>query len=211
MKRTAAILAAILLAASCTGCGSSGTQTENPAAQNSTAAENSASANAESTAQVSGVVTDGSKCGILQNSAEQDDFEIKGLILTSDSGHHDYPAIDEQIKDGYKTEGLCSEFYLNEWIGVYADCNQTMSLYVVKNQPDIDYAAMSELDLIKASGESQHLIYQNNITPNADENGYLLSFYVHPESGEGLYNMCFVSGEKVCYVVQLRLLPEPTE
>ena len=132
-------------------------------------------------------------------------LQVKGIMKGYEG------LIDEQIKDGYKTEGLCSEFYLNEWIGVYADCNQTMSLYVVKNQPDIDYAAMSELDLIKTSGESQHLIYQNNITPNADENGYLLNFYVNPESGEGLYNMCFVSGEKVCYVVQLRLLPEPTE
>ena len=35
--------------------------------------------------------------------------------------------------------------------------------------------------------------------------------YVHEELGEGLYDMCFVSGEKICYVVQLKLTKQPAE
>lgn len=215
MKRTTAVFAAMLLAVSCTGCGgsSTGNQTDTPSAQSSASADSSPAANTNSSAQASGVITDGSKCGVLQKCAEQDALTIKGLILTTGSGHHNYPSIADLIGKGYQTEGLYSEYYLNEWIEVYADCDQEVSLYVVKDKPERerDYAAMTETDLIKISGESHYPNIATGLTPNADENGNLTSFYVHPELGEGLYNMCFVSGDKICYLVQIRLTPEPTE
>ncbi len=211
MKRTAAFFLALVTAAALTGCGGSGSTGNDggaPAAQSS-AAGDAAPANNGSTAQQPAVITDGSKCGVLQKAAEQDALTLKGLILTTGSGHHDYPAIDELMKDGWKTDGLYSTYYLNEWIEVYADCGQEVSLYVVKNQPDTDYAAMTEADLIKISEAEAYPNAAAGLKPDAENNGLLTSFYVHQEMGEGLYNMCFVSGGKICCLVQLMLEPEP--
>lgn len=218
MKYKAFALTAILAAALFTGCG--GKESGSSASGSGTAAANTASASAAesgtaaSTGSNSGnpaVTVDGSRCGVLQKAADQDAFTVKGLILTTGSGHHDYPAIGDLIGKGYQTEGLYSEYYLSEWIDVYADCDPSVNFYVVKNQPDADYAAMTEADLIRISEESDYPVVSAGLTPDADENGKLTSFYVHPEMGEGLYNMCFISGGKVCYLVQLRLTPEPAE
>ena len=220
MKHKAIALAAMLTAAMLTGCGSkdssSSATSNSPAAQNSaasSAADSSSAAAADSKTAKSTIILDGSKCGVIQKAADQDAFTLKGLILVSDSGHHDYPSINEQISKGYQTEGLYSEFYLNEWIGVYADCNQPVSLYVIQNHPekDRDYTTMTEKDLITISGESEYPNIATNLTPDKEANGHLTNFYVHQELSEGLYDMCFVSGEKICYVVQLKLTKQPEE
>lgn len=219
MKHKAIALAVMLTAAMLTGCGSkdsSSAASNSSAAQNSaasSAADSSSAAAADSKTAKSTIILDGSKCGVIQKAADQDAFTLKGLILISDSGHHDYPSIEEQISKGYQTEGLYSEFYLSEWIAVYADCDQPVSLYVIKNNPerDRDYTTMTEKNLITISGESQYPNIAANLTPNKEENGHLTNFYVHEELGEGLYDMCFVSGEKICYVVQLKLTKQPAE
>ncbi len=219
MKRTFAIILTALTALTATaftGCGgkdSSAADSASGQAAGSAAEDQAESAapagNAESTAEKPAVITDGSKCGVLQKAAEQDAFELKGLILTTGSGHHDYPAIAELIRDGYKTEGLYSTYVLGEWIEVYGDCDKPVSIYVVPNQADTDYAAMTEADLIKISDDSQYPNVATDLTPDKEDNGHLTNFYVHQELDAGLYNVCFVSDGKLCYLVQLNLMPEP--
>jgi hypothetical protein len=211
MKRTLAVILAALTAAALTGCGGNGSSGSGQNAGNSAAApaaESSVPANADGNAKTSAVVTDGSKCGVLQKVTDQNDFELRGLILTTGSGHHNYPSVEDQLKDGYKTEGLCSTYYLNEWFEIYADCDKAVNIYVVQNQPDADYAAMTEADLQKID---ESAAYSNSVTdavPDAENNGQLWSTYVNGELDAGLYNICFVSGGKLCYLVQITLEPE---
>ena len=148
---------------------------------------------------------------MLQKCAEQDAFTIKGLILTTGSGHHKYPAIGDLIGKGYQTEGLYSEYMLNEWFEIYADCDQAMNIYVVQNQPGTDYAAMTEADLQKIDENAAYANSVTDVRPDPENNGSLWNTYVHQEMGEGLYNICFVSGGKLCYLVQLSLIPENAE
>ena len=206
MKRTTALFAALLLAVSCTGCGGS-VQTDSPAEQSSAAADNVTPAGAADTAQTGGIITDGSKCGVLQKAAEQDAFELRGLLLTTGSGHHNYPAIADLIKDGYKTEGLYSTYMLNEWFEIYGDCNKPVNIYVVQNQADTDYAAMTEADLQKIDESAAYTNSVTDVSPDAENNGLLWSTYVNSDMDAGLYNICFVSGGKLCYLVQLTLEP----
>ena len=207
MKRTTAVFAALLLAASCTGCGGS-VQTDSPAAQSSAAADNGTPAGAAETAQSGSIITNGSKCGVLQKVADQNDFELRGLILTTGSGHHNYPAIADLIKDGYKTEGLYSTYMLNEWFEIYSDCDKPVNIYVVQNQADADYAAMTEADLQKIDESAAYSNSVTDVKPDPENNGLLWSTYVNSEMDAGLYNICFVSGGKLCYLVQLTLEPE---
>ena len=81
---------------------------------------------------------------MLQKCAEQNALTIRGLLLTTGSGHHSYPAIADLIKDGYKTENLYSTYSLNEWFEIYGDCSRSVNIYVVPNQADTDYAAVTE-------------------------------------------------------------------
>ena len=209
MKRIFSFLLAALAAAALTGCG--GAESSSSQAAPNSAADNAAPVNADSSAQTAGAVTDGSKCGVLQKCAEQDDLEIKGLILTTGSGHHDYPSIDALIGKGYQTEGLYSEYMLNEWIEIYADCNQAMNIYVVQNQPDADYAAMTEADLQKIDENSAYPNSVKDAEPDESSSGLVWSTYVNGEMDAGLYNICFVSGGKLCYLVQISLIPEQSQ
>ena len=47
--------------------------------------------------------------------------------------------------------------------------------------------------------------------PDAANNGLMWSTYVHQEMPPGLYNICFVSGGKICYLVQISLIPEQSQ
>ena len=208
MKKTCILLLAALTASACTGCGSgSGTQNNSQAGAGNAAADSGTPAVSEQTANKVAVITDGSKCGVLQKAAEQDAFELRGLILTTGSGHHNYPAIADLIKDGYKTEGLYSTYMLNEWFEIYGDCNKPVNIYVVQNQADTDYAAMTEADLQKIEESAAYTNSVTDVAPDAENNGLLWSTYVNSDMDAGLYNICFVSGGKLCYLVQLTLEP----
>ena len=209
MKRLTAIILTVLSVTLLSGCGNSGGQ---PAQTNAPApASDAAPADSGSTAQASAVITDGSKCGVLQKVAEQDDFIINGLILTTGSGHHDYPAIEELSGKGYQTAGLYSEYMLGEWIAIYAACGKSMNIYVVPNQPDADYAAMTEADLQKINESAAYENAVTDVQPDPENYGHVWDTYVHQEMDAGLYNVCFVSGGKLCYLVQLNLIPEAAE
>ena len=157
-----------------------------------------------------GFVTDGSKLGVMQKLNEGARSKIKGLIITTDSGHHDYPTIEKLVEDGYKTEGLYSEYLLNEWFAVYADIsgNSSVGVYVVPNDPAADYASMNEKEIAAIAEGLDYVIFAGTATPDTEEYGKLFSAYVNGEMDAGLYNIVFTDGGRVCMLVQLDIKPQ---
>ena len=184
-----------------------GTSTDSSPASDTESAP--ASSGTENVSPASSVATDGSKLGELQVVNEQDKLKINGLIIATGSGHHDYPTVDELVEEGYKTEGLCSEFFLDEWIEIYGDLDggKTAYVYVLPNDEDADYTKMKASDLEKQVEALEYEIYDGLVFPDAENNGLMCSFYVHEELGAGLYNVFFAIGDEICYVVQLDIVP----
>ena len=212
MKKLIALSLAVLFVLGAAACGKKEeSKTENKAETTAaTQAATTAPATAPATADsASAVVTDGSKLGELQTVAAKEDFVIKGLILLSDSGHHEYGTIDDNIGKGYLTKGLFSEYYLNEWIGIYADTDAALfNVYVVPNEADKDYAAVTETEL-RQTCEEKGFPVMDSVTPDKTQHGYIGGLYVNPDSSlPGLYNMFFAKDGAVGYMVQLKLEPE---
>ncbi|MCR5611749.1 MAG: hypothetical protein K6F68_08000 [Clostridiales bacterium] len=158
-------------------------------------------------------VTDGSKVGVLQNAGDPAFLRINGLIITTGSGHHEYPAIEELAEAGYKTEGLYAEYYLSEWFDVYADIegDGAIGVYVLPNDPNADYSKMKDADLLAVHESLDYPVYHDVPHCDAEDHGLLFEAYVHEENGPGLYNIIFTDGENIIYMVQLRILPLPEE
>lgn len=216
MKRIIALLLTALLALGVTACGSKpqegGTApTAAPDNSQNTAVpgENSGGEDGASADQV-GPVLDGSRVGVLQP-VKNGAVKIKGLIIASGSGHHDYPAVEELLKGGYKTEGLYAEYFLNEWFDVYADIEggDPVGAFVLPHDPNADCTKMTAAELAAASEQLDYPIYAGICTPDPENNGLLFSAYVNAELNDGLYDLFFTGGEDILYVVQLNITPEP--
>lgn len=216
-KALLAGMALITAAALCSCGGNKPAETTTAAAQTTTAAAQSTQADttaaaASGSSESSGraIVNDGSKVGVLQEIPGQNVLKIKGLIVNTGSGHHDYESIATLYENGYKTAGLNSEYYLSEWIEIYADTDDKgFAIYAAKNDPDKDYSEITVAELEK-NLEGNDLPYCE-VEEGADKEnyGFLASFYIHPDYNDpGLYNVFFTKGGKVAYMVQLTLVPE---
>lgn len=156
------------------------------------------------------VINDGSKLGELQPIAQQQDFVIKGLYISSESGQHEYPHVDDV--ETFETTGLNSEFELNEWIGFYVDTERKtpLNIYIVRNDMEADYAKITGAELRGICVEKEYPRLLEAV-PDEENKGYLGEAYAHPELTEpDLYNVFFVADGKVCYMVQLNIVPENT-
>lgn len=154
------------------------------------------------------VVTDGSKLGVLQPVAEQQDFVIKGLYISSESGQHKYAHVDDV--DTFGIDSLNSEFELNEWIGFYVDTDykSPMNIYIVRNDSEADYSKITVQELAGICSDKEYPILADAI-PDEENHGFVGQAYVHPESSQpDLFNAFFTAGGKVCYMVQLNLIAE---
>lgn len=215
MKRIIAILLVALLAAAAVGCGKkpggeTPLVTDAPqGADQQTDPAGADGGSGEVSGNTPGAVLDGSRLGVLQYLGENGSSRIKGLIIASGSGHHEYPAVEELMKDGYKTEGLLSEFFYNEWFEVYGDVDGApVCAYVLKNDPNADYSAMTDAQLQAASEAPDYPVFAGPVTPDPESNGLLFSAYVHEELGPdpALYNVVFTDGSAAIAVVQLSIL-----
>ena len=215
MKRIIAILLAAVMVVCFAACGGkpSGGEanvTDKPA-QGQQGGEGSGSepGGSDSPANGASVSLDGSKLGVLQKIREGS-VNVKGLLLTTDSGHHDYSSIQELIGGGYKTEGLYNEFFLNEWIGVYGELEGGSSVlaFVLPNDPDTDVSKLTPADLEQASSKLDYVPITEPLTPDPEDHGRMIGFYVHEELGEGLYNVFFCDGKDIVSVLQLKLVPQ---
>ena len=215
MKKLIAIILSTLLVLALASCGSA---PQNDNADNNTATDPAATGETpeseaapadETVAPASSLNTDGTMLGVLQTVKEQNDLRIKGLIIASGSGHTEYPSLEQLVEAGFKTESLCDTFFVNEWIEIYGDIEGGAStgVYVLPNDPNAVYADMKTSDLAAASEALDYPVFADTVIPDAENHGMLCSFYVHPELGDGLYNVFFTEGENICYMVQLKTLP----
>ena len=215
MKKLIAMILVLLTVLACCACGGKpgqtpANETAKPADNGGNSGEGSGSgADNGNNGSKAACVLDGSMTGVLQKVKEQDALRINGLLVTTDSGHHDYKPIEELIKGGYKTEGLYDEFMLNEWFAFYGEIEggTAAMVIVLPNSSKADPAGLKTSDLISASEALSYPIFCEAALPETENYGRLFSAYVHEELGEGLYNVYFANGEDICYVVQLRLVP----
>ena len=216
MKKLIAIMLVTIMALAYAACGgkpqNSGNNNNNGSGQSGSVKETNAAVKVTK-APGSTVTLDGSMLGVLQkvaiDNSSKDKIDIKGLLITTDSGHHDYKPIEELITEGYKTEGIYDEFMLNEWFSVYADIEGgPVNVYIIPNNFKNEISLMKAVDLAAISEKLEYPIFAGAVTPDPDNHGFLLSAYVNKELGEGLYDIFFTSGEKILYVVQLKLVPD---
>ena len=220
MKKILALTLAAILALSLAACGKSNTDGSDETAAQTTAAEATAAqteaaatdaAPADETTENAGsLITDGSRLGVLQTVTEQNDPVIKGLIITTGSGHHEYPSLEELVAKGYQTEGLNSEYFVGEWVEVYGEIegDKPLQMIVLPNDPAVDYTKLKTADLLTAVENLPTPIFAEEVTPDAENYGRLGSFYVHQDYYQpGLYNVFFASGDNICSMVQISVVP----
>ena len=216
MKKTIFAIMVFITATVLCSCGGNKPTAENIIATEAQPAqtEPSASLSGSSERISSAVVNDGSKVGVLQEIPEQGVMKINGMIVNTGSGIHDYESIETLYAKGYRTEGLNSEYELNEWIELYADTDEKgFAVYVTKNDPEKDYSGITVAELEKNIGETELPHWEiGDEGADKDNYGFIGSFYIHPEGNDpGLYNVFFTKGDKAAYMLQLMLIPEKTE
>lgn len=197
MKKIIGIFLAVVLCISMTACGSE-------PSEESTVGQESSPAVVATTPPATGLITDGSRLGALQKVSNQGNFLIKGVLVTSESGEHDYPPINELAQNGFNQVNTCTEFSLNEEIGLYLDTDFTEShldVFAVKNDETADYSDISPEELKGICTEKGYPMLLN-VVPAMENYGCLGTVCVTGEPG--LYNVFFVA-EGTCYMMQLSL------
>ena len=173
----------------------------------------------------SGIVEYDYKEGVLtavvdeNGNPKQNDFIINGVILVGN--RHSYFGTDDVegalanfVKEGYKTEGINSSFYLNEYIGFYMDTQYSgytgdVKILALPHKTVEEYEKMSEdglFDLAYSKGFCMDY-------SNPDENNYkfVAENYVNIDLPEGKYDLLFTYKGKVAYFINVNLTLEPTE
>ncbi len=215
MKKIAALLIVGIMSLSLVACGGvdkpsnaekeQGSNNEQLITQST---DNSDTSNQQSSDKL--VINDGSKLGVLQPVAEQQDFVINGLYISTESRQHDYMHVDEV--DTFGIDGLNSEFELNEWIGFYLDTEykSPMNIYFVRNDAEADYAKITIQELESICSDKEYPVL-SDVLPDGENRGFAGQTYVNPESSQpDLFNVFFTANGKVCYMVQVNLIAERT-
>ena len=215
MKRILVLMLAALMALAFAACSKpqSGTETTPPPSGGDQQGSGNNEGGAEKTENAGAnidLVLDGSRLGVLQP-VNEGKAKVNGLVIDTGSGHHEYPSVEELLAAGFKTEGLCSEFFLNEWFEVYGDVEGNINAYVLPNDPALDLAKAKDAELAAIHEGLNYPVFGGPAAPDPENNGMCLNAYVHNEiaSGAGLYNVIFTDGETVIGVVQLNIVPEP--
>ena len=230
MKKVLLIMTAIVLSLSIVGCGkqpnnvnsqdnNGDTSQTAQSGQSDLSGANGADFNA------AGIVEYDYKDGVLtaivdeNGNPKQNDFIINGVILVGN--RHNYFGTDDVegalanfVKEGYKTEGINSSFYLNEYIGFYMDTQYSgyigdVKILALPHKTVEEYEKMSEDDLFDLAYSKGFCMDYSN----PDENNYkfVAENYVNIDLPEGKYDLLFTYKGKVAYFINVNLTLEPTE
>lgn len=82
-----------------------------------------------------------------------------------------------------------------------------MNVYFVRNDISADYDNISIQEIEDICNKHDYPIMLD-VVPDSEDYGYIGSTYVNPDSSEpDLFNVFFTSNGKVCYMVQMNLVP----
>lgn len=198
MKKLTALFLTMILVICLAACGGAGGNNPDP----------TPGGNNNPPATKDGLITDGSKLGVVQNVPGKDSSAIESMFITTGSGQHDY--IKDPSEAEFERENLNSEYELNEWIDLYmkSDSSLAVSVYFVRNDKDADYSEIKVVELEAICSEKDYPMIVDSV-PDIDNYGFIGSVCVHPEATDAdLFNAFFVVNGKVDCMVQLSMVPE---
>lgn len=154
-----------------------------------------------------------------EGNPKQTDFVIDGIILIGNRRYYtdtdDTQSILERfIKQGYKTDGINSSFYLNEYINFYIDTkykglDSDVKILVVPHKTVEELEKMTFEQLTTLAEEKGFLMdYQK---PDEGNYKYVGENFVSMDYPEGKYDILFTYKEKLAYFINITETAEPTE
>lgn len=156
-----------------------------------------------------------------EGNPKQTDFIIDGLILVGN--RHSYSGLDLESEgiieklsqQGYKTQGINSSFYLNEYIEFYIDTkydgpSNDVKILVTphKTVEELEIMSLSELEELANDNGGFVLDYK---TPEVDNYKYVGNGYVNMDYPEGKYDILFTYKGQLAYFVNITETKEPVE
>ena len=156
-----------------------------------------------------------------EGNPKQTDFIIDGLILVGN--RHSYFGLDLESEgiieklsqQGYKTQGINSSFYLNEYIEFYIDTkydgpSNDVKILVTphKTVEELEIMSLSELEELANDNGGFVLDYK---TPEVDNYKYVGNGYVNMDYPEGKYDILFTYKGQLAYFVNITETKEPLE
>ena len=156
-----------------------------------------------------------------EGNPKQTDFIIDGLILVGN--RHSYSGLDIESEgiieklsqQGYKTQGINSSFYLNEYIEFYIDTkydgpSNDVKILVTphKTVEELEIMSLSELEELANDNGGFVLDYK---TPEVDNYKYVGNGYVNMDYPEGKYDILFTYKGQLAYFVNITETKEPVE
>ena len=156
-----------------------------------------------------------------EGNPKQTDFIIDGLILVGN--RHSYAGLDTESEgiieklsqQGYKTQGINSSFYLNEYIEFYIDTkydgpSNDVKILVTphKTVEELEIMSLSELEELANDNGGFVLDYK---TPEVDNYKYVGNGYVNMDYPEGKYDILFTYKGQLAYFVNITETKEPVE
>ena len=156
-----------------------------------------------------------------EGNPKQTDFIIDGLILVGN--RHSYAGLDTESEgiieklsqQGYKTQGINSSFYLNEYIEFYIDTkydgpSNDVKILVTPHKAveELEIMSLSELEELANDNGGFVLDYK---TPEVDNYKYVGNGYVNMDYPEGKYDILFTYKGQLAYFVNITETKEPVE
>ena len=146
----------------------------------------------------------------------QSDFIINGIILIGN--RHNYfdtddtsTVINSFVKQGYKTSGINSSFYLNEHIEFYIDTkyagnDMDVKIFIVPHKKIEEYNKMSYEDINKIAMEKGTIM--DYVKPNDKDHKFVNECYVNGDYPTGKYDILFMYNYKLAYFINIELSNE---
>jgi len=148
----------------------------------------------------------------------QEEFVIKGVILAGN--RHEYAGLEagaegimkKLVEEGYKTSGINSSFFLNEYIEFYIDTDYTgtednVKIMVTPHKTAEEYEKMS-FAALKELAETNGGFVMDYRKPDEGNNKFVGENYVNIDFPEGKYDVIFTYKEKPAYYICLTVTKE---
>ena len=153
-----------------------------------------------------------------EGNPKQTALTVNGVILAGNQhGYNDLSNTElimpQLVARGYKTEGINSSFYLNEYIEVYADTvysgpDEAVKIVLAPQKAADEYEKMSfdELAEFALSNGGAVIDWQ---TPDEENYKYIGEGYVNADFPAGAYDLIFTCNGEPAYYISLTVSENP--